>query len=57
MNRGRADAYDLSPRRLVFAVLAERDEEKSELRRMAYAARLGQADDKGWSKAMKELTE
>lgn len=54
-NRGRADAMDLSPKELVFAVMVEREEQEAALMRMAVAARLGQADEKGWKKAMEEM--
>jgi hypothetical protein len=55
-NKGRADAFDLSPRQLVFAVLTERDEQRAEMLRAAQSTRIGQADSKDYKKAIEELT-
>jgi hypothetical protein len=55
-NKGRADAFDLSPRQLVFAVLCERDEQRAEMLRVAQATRIGLADSKSYNKAVEELS-
>jgi hypothetical protein len=49
------DAWSMSPRQVSFLVRCEAESHADDIRRMAIACRMAQADKKGWEKAMKSL--